>query len=169
MNICDYAGIASYYEKWCMGDASYMPTASFYRSYLSQYTGVFVELGVGTGRIAIPVSRQENIKVYGIDMCEEMLRECERRRTPDADMSLFCADFRDFDIPQKADIVYMPFRTIGHMLTRADLEGCFRSVQRNLKKGGLFLFDHYMFSRAWAEAHNDVERSEERRVGKECL
>ena len=157
MNTCDYAGIASYYEKWCMGDGSYMPTASFYRSYLSQYTGIFVELGVGTGRIAIPVSRQENIKVYGIDMCEEMLRECERQRTPDADLSLFCADFRDFDMPQKADIVYMPFRTIGHMLTRADLEGCFRSVQRNLKKGGLFLFDHYMFSRAWAEAHNDVE------------
>lgn len=157
MNTCDYSGIAKYYEKWCRGDHSYLLVASFYRHYLSQYTGIFAELGVGTGRIAIPVSRQENVKVYGIDICEEMLQECEKGRTSDADLSLLRADFRDFVLPQRADIIYMPFRTIGHMMTKADLESCFHCVQCNLKEGGLFIFDHYMFSREWAEAHNDIE------------
>ena len=157
MNTCDYSGIAGYYEKWCMGDPSYLPSAMFYRRYLSQYTGIFAELGVGTGRIAIPISKQENVKVYGIDTCEEMIEECEKRRTYDACLTLLCADFRDFRLPQRADIIYMPFRTIGYMMTREELECCFSCIQRNLKEGGLFLFDHYMFSRTWAYAHNDIE------------
>lgn len=157
MNICDYSGIAKYYEEWCRGDDSYLPVASFYYKYLSEYTGVFAELGVGTGRIAIPVARQENVKVYGIDLCEEMLKECEKRKTSDTNLVLIHADLKDFVLPQKADIIYMPFRTIGHMITRADLERCFNCVQCNLKKGGLFIFDHYMFSRKWAENHNNID------------
>lgn len=157
MNTCDYSGITKYYEKWCRGDHSYLPSASFYCQYLSEHTGIFAELGVGTGRIAIPVSRQGNVRVFGIDMCEEMIQECEKRRTPDADLSLICADFKDFVLPQRADIIYMPFRTVGHIMTRADLENCFRCVRCNLKEGGLFIFDHYMFSREWAEAHNDID------------
>lgn len=38
-----------------------------------------------------------------------------------------------------------------------DLGVLFRCVSRNLKSKGLFVFDHYMFSKKWAEAHNDVD------------
>ena len=157
MITCDYSGIAKHYDSWSMGDDSYYPVADFYLKYLSDYTGVFAELGVGTGRIARPLSKRANVIVYGIDYCEAMLEQCKRKLTADMALELICSDFTCFELPQKADIVYMPFRTIGHVLTRSDLDSVFRNVNKSLKLNGLFVFDHYIFNREWAIAHNNVD------------
>jgi len=154
---CDYSEIAKYYDSWSMGDESYVPVADFYFKYLSDYTGVFAELGVGTGRIARPLSKREKVIVYGIDSCKTMLELCKINLTADMALELICSDFTCFELPQKADIVYMPFRTIGHVLTRSDLESVFRNVNKNLKLNGLFIFDHYIFSKEWAETHNNID------------
>jgi len=157
MIICDYSGIAEHYENWCTGDNSYSPAASFYLNYLADYTGVFVELGVGTGRIAIPLSNRVNVSVYGIDSCEAMLEQCRTKMSPETALTLINADFLNFELPCKADIVYMPFRTIGHILNNTDLYTLFDCVYCNLKPKGLFIFDHYMFSKEWAVLHNNVD------------
>ena len=157
MITCDYSEIAQHYDSWSMGDDSYAPVADFYLRYLSGYTGIFAELGVGTGRIARPLSQRADVIVYGIDSCEAMLGQCKRQMTADMALDLICSDFACFELPQKADIIYMPFRTIGHVLTRSDLETVFSNVRKNLKLNGLFIFDHYIFNREWAESHHNIE------------
>jgi SAM-dependent methyltransferase len=157
MITCDYTGLADHYEQWSMGDAAYMPVAHFYLSYLADYCGVFAELGVGTGRVALPLSLRPNVLVYGIDVCEMMLERCRQQMIPNSNLELICTDFAHFKLPQRADIIYMPFRTIGHILTKRELETFFYNVCMNLKQNGLFIFDHYIFSKAWAVRHNNVE------------
>jgi len=157
MAICDYSGIAEHYEDWCMGDDSYSLAASFYLNYLSDYTGIFAELGVGTGRIAIPLSNRANVSVYGIDSCKAMLEQCRARMSPETALTLINSDFLKFELPCKADVIYMPFRTIGHIINKSDLHTLFECVCCNLKPGGLFIFDHYMINKEWAVLHNNVD------------
>jgi ubiquinone/menaquinone biosynthesis C-methylase UbiE len=157
MITCDYSGIAKQYDLWSMGDAAYVPVANFYLSYLIKYDGVFAELGVGTGRIALPLSMKPNVFIYGIDSCKSMLEQCRKKMNNNTKLDLICADFINFKLPQKADVIYMPFRTIGHILDKSELESFFNNVYMNLKEKGVFIFDHYMFNKEWALAHNDVE------------
>jgi ubiquinone/menaquinone biosynthesis C-methylase UbiE len=102
---CDYTGISEYYEDWCMGDDAFVPVASFYLDYLSKYTGVFAELGVGTGRIARPLSQRTGVSVYGIDSCEAMLEQCRKQMSPDMALTLINTNFLDFNLPRKADVI----------------------------------------------------------------
>jgi hypothetical protein len=157
MNTCDYTGIAKYYDLWSSGDDAYVPVAEFYLSYFKGLNGVFAELGVGTGRIAIPLSKRPNTSVFGIDASQEMLRCCEEQLGEASDLRLICADFLDFTLPKIADVIYMPFRTIGHVLSIPELHGLFERVKSNLRDNGLFVFDHYVFSKKWALEHNDVD------------
>ncbi len=154
---CDYTGISEHYEDWCCGDDSFLPVAAFYLDYLSNHTGVFAEFGVGTGRIARPLSQRAEVFVYGVDSCEAMLEQCRKLMSPDMDLALINENFLDCYLPQKVDVIYMPFRTIGHMASNGDLCVLFECVSRNLKPRGLFIFDHYMFSKKWAEEHNDLD------------
>jgi hypothetical protein len=157
MAVCDYSSIAKQYELWCMGDEDYVPVADFYLSYLKNHSGVFAELGVGTGRVALPLSLQPDVKVYGIDICQAMLEQCREKMTLESNLELVCADFTDFILPEKADVIYMPFRSIGHILNDKELEIFFKNVSSNLKENGIFIFDHYMFSEAWADSYNNSE------------
>ena len=157
MITCDYSGITRYYDLWSSGDNAYVPAAEFYLSFFEGLQGVFAELGVGTGRIAIPLSNRPNTTVFGIDASQEMLSCCEKRMTSVSSLKLICSDFLDFSLPQIADVIYMPFRTIGHVLCAADLQVLFENVRANLKVNGIFVFDHYIFSKEWALEHNNVD------------
>lgn len=154
MSSFEYSGIAPYYDRWCSGDSAYHPSRGFYIDLLRRYEGVFIELGVGTGRIAIPLSQDDNRHVIGVDRCRAMLNILRKTLPSDANLDLVEEDFISFKSAKLADVVYLPFRTIGHVLTDDALLELFRAVHYNLKKGGLFVFDHYMFNRDWALAHN---------------
>ena len=149
-----YAEIAAYYEKWCEGDGDYLPSGDFYLDFLSKGGGVVAELGVGTGRIALPLSKVSGIRVYGVDNSPAMLAQCEAGMAPGMHLKLIQSDFQAFMLPEAADTIAMPFRTIGHILTDEGLAALFAQVRRNLKPGGRFVFDHYMFDKDMAMAHN---------------
>lgn len=157
----EYKAIAPYYEQWSTGDAAYLDSQRFYVDALSQFQkGEFMELGIGTGRISLAALRKVPISIVGVDRCHEMLEECRRKSLCQplaGTLSLLEADFCSLDIQERFDGVILPFRTIGHLLTDERLEALFRVVFRALKPDGWFLFDHYMFQRAWAEEHNGVD------------
>ena len=92
-----------------------------------------------------------------IDSCALMLEQCNSKISAHTALELICTDFTCFELPQKADVIYMPFRTIGHILTRDDLAAFFANVSENLKPRGLFIFDHYMFDKEWAARHNNID------------
>lgn len=158
-----YAGISYLYDQWCSGDPAYEQTKSFYLDALSKVEGPFLELGVGTGRLARELVRCLHVDVTGVDICQEMLSICDaiyrqqhqsdhlgmlRLEMQDMAALAYCEEFRT---------AYMPFRTVGHLLEEDCLAAMFQGVYRALKPGGIFLLDHYIFNRKWAEENNDKD------------
>lgn len=158
-----YAGIAHLYDKWCMGDPFYEQTEKFYMHILPQREGPFLELGVGTGRLARLLIQCCEADVTGIDSCDEMLAICEaeyqRQKVSGCLGTLHVekGDMTELHYCEQFRTVYLPFRTVGHLLEEERLAGLFNGVYRALKPGGTFLLDHYMFDKAWAEQHHDKD------------
>lgn len=120
----------------------------FYES-LAQHAGdPILELGVGTGRVALLLARS-GYAVWGIDTNEAML-ERARCKAGGADLQLACADMRDFDLGRSFALIYAGFGAFHHMLTPDDQVACLRSVERHLAPEGLFVFDlRAIFATDW--------------------
>lgn len=161
---CSYDGIADFYEKWCSGDEAYQQSFDFYTAFLQTQPGPFLELGIGTGRIALDLISRIDCQVVGIDTSKKMLDRChkdylELQRNGKAVGILFLVHdcMENLKAERKFQTVYLPFRTVGHILSDITLRKLFESVYRSLLPGGLFLLDHYIFHRFWAEAHDAVD------------
>ncbi len=158
-----YAGIAKYYDQWCSGDPFYEQTKEFYMRVLPTKEGPFLELGVGTGRLARLLVQHHEVEVTGVDICEEMLAICEAAYQQQKEVgclgTLFLkqGDMTELQCFEQFGTIYLPFRTVGHLLNEKQIEAMFQGVYRALKPGGLFLLDHYIFNREWAEQHNDID------------
>lgn len=100
-----------------------------------------LELGVGTGRVALPLVGQ-GIRVVGLDASPFMLARL--RSSLDADaasrMRLVDGDMRDFDLGERFDLVYCALNTFEHLLSTEDQLATLRCVARHLTPGGLFVF-----------------------------
>lgn len=158
-----YAGISGLYEKWCTGDPFYEQTRQFYMDFLPRREGPFLELGVGTGRLARLLIQSYAVEVTGVDICSQMLIICdaEYRRQKKSGcpgtLRLEKADMTELPYFEQFGTVYLPFRTAGHILKEKDLEAMFQGVYRALKPRGTFILDHYIFDRIWAEEHQDMD------------
>jgi len=110
----------------------------FYAELAREADGLVVELGAGTGRIAIPCA-QAGARVWGIDSEPSMLeiagRNAEEAGVTDR-LTLVEGDMRDFDVPEPAALVTIPFRTFLHNLTTDDQLATLRACHRALRPGG---------------------------------
>src|SRR5688572_24292160 len=97
--------------------AHYRPDVDFYVSAAGDATGPVVELGIGTGRIAVPTALH-GVPVIGVDASARMLDEC-RRRAADAGVSdlidLRQGDFRTPPVSEQVGLVTCPFRALSHL------------------------------------------------------
>jgi len=155
-----YDQLASIYDAWSQADPACSDSAEFYKKIGHSENGVIAELGVGTGRIALELAISGK-NIIGIDISENMLGICHdkaRKLGVSERMHLITNDIRDFNLSEPADLIYLPFRTVGHLLTQNDRLKFFRSVYSNLKVGGRFVFDHYMFSERWAKSNERKQR-----------
>lgn len=155
----EYDSLAKIYELWSSADKAFLPSQQFYIEVCKKGVGPIVELGVGTGRIAIEIA-QLGIEVIGIDKSTEMLKICEQR-AGDLDLKnihLIQEDVRTFTLSQTVNTVIFPFRSIGHLLSMDEKSQLFKHVYKLLKPGGLFIFDHYVFDEKWAISHEGIPR-----------
>lgn len=105
-------------------------------------SGPALELGIGTGRIAIPL-KAAGVEVHGIDASEAMVAKL-RVKPAGADIPVTVADFRDFTLESRFRLVYIPFNTLWGLLTQEDQIGCFRAVARHLTDDGAFLVEAFV-------------------------
>lgn len=156
----EYDVLASIYEIWSEGDPAYLPSHDFYVHICSHTQGNVVELGVGTGRIAVDIARFGSF-VTGIDISSVMLKHCLAKAKDagiDKYIRLIQSDVREFTLSQKSDLIIFPFRSIGHLLTLDDKKAALNRIYDNLNPGGSLIFDHYVFDVQWALAHNGIPR-----------
>jgi SAM-dependent methyltransferase len=138
-----YDPIADIYDAW---SRSVTEDVAFYVDEARNAGGVVVELGVGTGRIAIPIARAR-VPVVGVDGSERMLDVC-RRRAERAGVShlldLRVGDLRDPPVDPGAALVLCPFRSYLHLQTDAERRQALNAARRLLKPGGRLVFDVFM-------------------------
>jgi SAM-dependent methyltransferase len=142
-----YDDFADIYDAWCESVPIAAENKTFYVKLMTDSAGPVVELGVGNGRICIEVARRGG-RVFGVDSSTKILELCcgraEQAGVADR-LTLIHADFRDFELPEPARLITIPFHTIGHLMTREDKLGALRNIHRRLAPGGRFVFDHFIF------------------------
>ena len=133
-----YDAIAELYDPW---SASVVEDVAFYLEEARASGGPVVELGVGTGRIAVPIAA-DGIRVIGVDSSRGMLDVCARRAAlAGVELDLRLGDLREPPVSERVPLVICPFRSLLHMHTDEDREAVLRAAHELLLPGGRFVFD----------------------------
>src|SRR5690348_357274 len=133
-----YDAIARIYDPWSRSVVEDVP---FYVHEAVRAGGPVLELGVGTGRIAVPIAAA-GVEVVGVDLSEGMLEVArERAALAGVTLDLRRGDMREPPVDGAFPLVAIPFRSLLHMETDADRRAVLRAVTRLLDPGGRFVFD----------------------------
>jgi ubiquinone/menaquinone biosynthesis C-methylase UbiE len=136
----NYGPASKYYDLFGSKD-----DVAFYRDLAIQHGRKALELGVGTGRVAIELAKI-NVIVHGIDNSKYMLNVARQKlEAEDVNVRkrvrLLLGDMREFEVEETFPFVYMASSTFEHCVAEEDQIGCLRSVYRTLENGGTFAFD----------------------------
>jgi SAM-dependent methyltransferase len=155
-----YDKIAHLYDPWSRSVTEDVP---FYLEEARRSGGPVVELGVGTGRIAVPIA-SDGIRVIGVDASRGMLEVCAERAALSgvgANLDLRVGDLRDPPVRERVPLVICPFRSLLHMAVDDDRRKALRAVRGLLRPGGRFVFDVFTPSR------DDIEETHGRWLERE--
>ncbi len=102
-------------------------------------TGAALELGIGTGRIALPLARS-GIRVRGIDLSEAMVERL--RAKPGAEqIEVTVGDFATTTVEGTFSLAYLVYNTIQNLTTQDEQVTCFRNAASHLEPGGCFVIE----------------------------
>jgi SAM-dependent methyltransferase len=136
-----YDAIARLYDPWSVSVTEDVP---FYLDEARKVApGPVVELGVGTGRIAVPIAA-EGIRVIGVDSSRGMLEVCAESAAlagAAAFLDLRVGDLRDPPVTGPVLLVLAPFRSLLHLQTDEERLSALAAIRRLLPPGGRFVFD----------------------------
>jgi SAM-dependent methyltransferase len=101
--------------------------------------GRALELGIGTGRIALPLARR-GVRVHGIDLSKAMVARLRAKPGGD-DIGVTIGDFATAKGEGSFSLAYLVFNTIMNLTTQAAQVACFRNVAAHLEPGGCFVVE----------------------------
>ena len=102
-------------------------------------SGAALELGIGTGRIALPLA-QRGIRVHGIDLSEAMVARL-RAKPGIEDIEVTMGDFATTRVEGTFSVAYLVFNTIHNLTTQDEQVACFQNVAAHLEPGGCFVIE----------------------------
>jgi SAM-dependent methyltransferase len=101
--------------------------------------GAALELGIGTGRIALPLAAR-GITVHGIDLSEAMVERMRAKPGGDA-IGVTIGDFATVKVDGAFTVAYLVFNTINNLTTQAEQTACFANAAGHLAPGGHFVIE----------------------------
>ena len=101
--------------------------------------GAALELGIGTGRIALPLS-QRGVPVHGIELSPAMAARLRAKPGAD-DIGVTIGDFATTSVDRTFRLAYLVFNTIMNLTTQDEQVACFRNVAAHLEPGGCFVIE----------------------------
>ena len=102
-------------------------------------TGRALELGIGTGRVALPLSRR-GIRVHGIELSRAMVARLRAKPGGDA-IGVTVGDFATAQADGTFSLAYLVFNTIMNLTTQDAQVACFANVAAHLAPGGSFVVE----------------------------
>ena len=155
-----YDAISDLYDPW---SRSVTEDVGFYVAEARKAQGTVVELGVGTGRIAVPVA-SAGVPVIGVDSSAGMLEVCRRRAEAAGVgrlLDLRLGDLRHPPVTERVRLVLSPFRALLHLETDVERREALAACHSLLVPGGRFVFD------VFAPSSDDVEDTHDRWLERE--
>jgi len=101
--------------------------------------GRALELGIGTGRIALPLAAR-GVRVAGIDSSEPMVARLRAKPAGHA-LEVAIGDFSTTRVPGEFSLVYLVFNTIFNLVTQDAQVACFANAAAHLAAGGRFVVE----------------------------
>jgi SAM-dependent methyltransferase len=155
-----YDTIAELYDPWSRSVTEDVP---FYVAEARKAGGPVVELGVGTGRIAVPTA-VAGVSVIGVDSSVGMLEIC-RGRAEAAGVSelvdLRIGDIADPPVADRVPLVTCPFRSYLHLAGAEERLRALRAARDLLVPGGKLIFD------VFSPRRDDIEETHGRWIERE--
>ena len=105
-------------------------------------TGAALELGVGTGRLALPLSRR-GVVVHGIELSPAMVAQLRAKPGADA-IGVTIGDFATTRVEGTFTLAYLVRNTIANLTTQDQQVACFGNVAAHLEPGGCFVIEVYI-------------------------
>src|SRR3954466_5283748 len=102
-------------------------------------SGRALELGIGTGRIALPLA-QRGVPVHGIDLSNAMVERL-RAKPGGEEIGVTIGDFATARADGTFSLAYLVFNTISNLTTQAEQVACFRNVAAHLEPRGCFVIE----------------------------
>lgn len=134
-----------YEETWLFDLVHEKPTdgeqVSFYERQIDRFGQPVLELAVGTGNYLVTLS-ESDYDIFGADKFDEMLDATrEKAETRNVETNLYSADMRNFNLPQKFNLIFIAQNALQHLKTTSEVADCFNSVKRHLKPNGRFIVE----------------------------
>jgi Methyltransferase domain len=104
--------------------------------------GGALELGVGTGRLALPLSGR-GVRVHGIELSPAMVARLRAQPGADA-IGITIGDFATTAAGGTFRLAYLVRNTITNLTSQDEQAGCFRTVAAQLEAGGCFVIENYI-------------------------
>jgi SAM-dependent methyltransferase len=147
-----YEQLGALYDRWCAGVDHDIP---FYVLACEGVEGPVIELGAGSGRIAVELARHGH-RVIALDAAPAMLAEAERRaQRYGVELETVVGDLREPPGLPAADRVLAPFRTFMHLAGDDERRRALAAAGSLLAPGGRFVFDVFEPTAADIRATHD--------------
>jgi SAM-dependent methyltransferase len=104
--------------------------------------GRALELGIGTGRIALPLS-QRGVRVHGIELSPAMVARLQGEPGGDQ-VAITMGDFATTRVDGRFRLAYLVRNTITNLTSQDEQAECFRTVAAQLEPGGCFVIENYV-------------------------
>jgi SAM-dependent methyltransferase len=104
--------------------------------------GPILELGIGTGRIALPLA-QRGLHVHGIDASPAMVAQI-RQKPGGEDIPVTIGNFADMAIKGHFRLIFVVFNTFFGLLSQDDQVRCFQGVAQHLTDDGVFVLEAFV-------------------------
>ena len=155
-----YDAIAELYDPWSRSVTEDVP---FYVAEARKAGGPVVELGVGTGRIAVPTAAA-GVRVIGVDSSAGMLDVCRRHAEAAGVAELLdlrLGDLAGPPVSERVRLVTCPFRSYLHLRHHEARVAALRAARGLLVPGGRLVFD------VFAPQRDDIEETHGRWIERE--
>jgi SAM-dependent methyltransferase len=102
-------------------------------------SGRALELGIGTGRIALPLA-ERGVQVHGIELSKAMVARLRAKPRGD-DIGVTIGDFASTTVDGSFSLAYLVYNTIENLTTQEKQVSCFRNAAAHLEPGGCFVIE----------------------------
>ena len=137
----DYFGerVAARYDEWdaSADPAVVEPIVDFLAALAGD--GGALELGIGTGRIALPLAAR-GVRVHGIDLSSAMVARLRAKPGAEA-VGVTLGDFATTRVDGTFALVYLVINTIMNLTSQDEQVACFANAAAHLEPGGCFVVE----------------------------